>query len=158
MELYFLVKLAHILGAAVLFGTGVGIAYFMFAADRTGDVALIAGTARLVVIADFLFTASAVIVQPLTGIWLLWETGGSLLDGWILASLGLYVLIGVFWLPVVWLQNEMRKMAEKALASAEGLPERYHRFMRIWFWCGWPAFGAILVIFWLMITKPVLSI
>ncbi|MBL4864036.1 MAG: hypothetical protein COA62_01730 [Rhodobiaceae bacterium] len=154
MDLYFVMEFIHILSAAVLFGTGLGIAFFMFVADRTGDARVIAATARTVVIADFLFTATAVLVQPATGVGLVILTGRSLCEGWIILSLVLYVAIGAFWLPVVWLQNEMRKMAEIAASLDAPLPNRYHRFMRIWFWFGWPAFGAILVIFWLMVSKP----
>lgn len=157
MTLYLVLEFIHILSAAVLFGTGLGIAFFMFVADRTGDARVIAATARTVVIADLLFTATAVLVQPTTGIGLVVLTGRSLGEGWIVLSLALYVVIGAFWLPVVWLQNEMRKMAESAVSSNAPLPDRYHRFMRIWFWFGWPAFGAILIIFWLMVSKPSLA-
>lgn len=156
MELYLFLRLVHILGAAVLFGTGLGIAFFMFMADRDGNPALIAGTARIVVVADFLFTATAVVAQPLSGIGLVFLTGRDIWESWIVTSLGLYLLVGVFWLPVVWLQLEMKKMAEEALLEGAALSSRYRHFMRIWFWCGWPAFLSVLAIFYLMIAKPVL--
>lgn len=156
IELFTLLKFMHLLGAAVLFGTGLGIAFFMFMADRSGDIALIAGTARIVVVADFLFTATAVIVQPLTGFGLVHLVGYDLSESWIVTSLGLYVLTGMFWLPVVWLQLQMKHMADAALATGGALPARYKSFMRIWFWSGWPAFISVLAIFYLMQTKPVL--
>lgn len=156
MELYFLLRLFHILGAAVLFGTGLGIAFFMFMADRDGNPALIAGTARIVVVADFLFTATAVVAQPLSGIGLALVAGRDIWESWIVTSLGLYLLVGVFWLPVVWLQLEMKKMADEALLAGTPLSSRYRHFMRIWFWCGWTAFISVLAIFYLMIAKPVL--
>lgn len=155
MDWFTLLRYAHLLGAAVLFGTGLGIAFFMFMADRTRDITVIAGTARIVVIADFLFTATAVIAQPVTGLGMVHLAGYSLGESWIVLSLGLYVLTGLFWLPVVWLQMEMRKMADHALATGEPLPARYRRFMRFWFWSGWPAFAAVLAIFYLMQVKPV---
>jgi len=156
MDFYLVLKLFHVLGAAVLFGTGLGIAFFMFMAGRTGDVPVIAGTVRIAVIADFLFTASAVIIQPVTGIALASLAGYALTDSWIVLSLCLYVVTGLFWLPVVWLQMEIGRMANASLAAGTPLPPRYRHFMRIWFWFGWPAFLSVLAIFWLMIAKPVL--
>ena len=158
MTLYFLLKFLHLMGATVLLGTGAGIAFFMLAAHRTGNVALIAGVARIVVIADFVFTATAAVLQPVTGIALAWQSGHALTDGWIVLSLGLYVFIGAFWLPVVWMQMEMRNLAQTALAEGAPLPQRYHRLFRAWFIFGVPAFAAMLVIYWLMITRPSITI
>lgn len=149
-----ILKLLHLLGAAVLFGTGLGIAFFMFWAHRTGDVRTIAATAKIVVIADFLFTATAVVAQPITGALLAWELGFSLWEDWILASLGLYVVAGLCWLPVVGLQLKMRDLAVAAAARGEALPKAYYGAQRLWFWLGWPAFAAVLSIYWLMIAKP----
>ena len=154
MELFSFLEYLHILGAMVLFGTGLGIAFFMFMADRTGDVALIAGTARIVVIADFVFTATAVVMQPVTGLGMAHIAHFHLWQSWIALSLGLYVLTGLFWLPVVRMQIEIRKIAETAQASGTPLPPRYRHLMRLWFWCGWPAFLSVLAILYLMVTKP----
>ncbi len=154
MELYPLLKLAHILGAAVLFGTGAGIAFFMLMADRTGEPVVIHRVARMVVLADLLFTATAVIAQPLTGAALAHTLGYSLTEGWIAKSLGLYVLVGVCWLPVVWIQLQLRDMAADAIETGTAFPERYRRLMRLWFWLGWPAFLGVIGIYWLMIVKP----
>jgi uncharacterized membrane protein len=149
-----LLKLAHLIGAAVILGGGAVIAFFMLWADRTKDSATIAATARIVVTADWLFTASAVIAQPITGILLARAAGWSLGESWIVASLVLYVLVGLCWLPVVWLQLRMRDLACAAVARGEPLPALYHRYMRIWFRLGWPAFIGVLAILWLMIAKP----
>jgi uncharacterized membrane protein len=153
-DLYHLLKLAHILGAAVLFGTGTGIAFFMLMAHRSGNVAAIAPTATIVVIADAVFTASAVVVQPITGIALAHVAGYSLLDSWIVTSVALYLFVGLCWLPVLWFQKRMRDLALAALQSGGGLPAEYHRYFRVWFILGWPAFAAMIAIFWLMITRP----
>src|SRR4051794_30700122 len=112
-DLYLALKLVHILGATVLFGTGLGIAFFMLMAHRTGEPATIAATARIVVIADAIFTASAVVVQPLTG-WAMALLIGSTSHFWIRATLVLYVLVGLCWLPVVWIQIKMRDLAVAA--------------------------------------------
>ena len=157
MLTYLALKFLHVIGAAVLLGTGAGIAFFMLLAHRTGDAATVASVARIVVIADFVFTATAVVVQPITGFLLAWIVGYSLLDGWILLSIALYLLTGAFWLPVVWMQMRMRDLAAEAVREAKPLPAEYHRLFRLWFAFGFPAFGAVVAIFWLMIAKPQLG-
>lgn len=153
--IYFFLKFLHVIGAAVLMGTGAGIAFFMLLAHRTGNTATVAAVARIVVIADFLFTATAVVAQPVTGLALVWHLGYSLGEDWIVLSILLYLLTGAFWLPVVWMQMEMRRLANAAAKEGAALPERYHQLFRLWFVFGFPAFGAVLAIFWLMITRPV---
>ena len=146
----------HVIGAAVLLGTGAGIAFFMLMAHRTGDARLIAHVAGVVVIADWVFTASAVIAQPVTGWLLARATGWPLTEPWLVASLALYVLTGAFWLPVVAIQTQLRNLARAAAENATPLPARYHRLFRIWVACGIPAFAAVLAILWLMIARPAL--
>jgi uncharacterized membrane protein len=152
--LYLVLKYLHVIGATVLLGTGAGIAFFMLQAHRSGDTAVIAGVARIVVVADFIFTASAVIVQPLTGAALAHLLGYPLWQGWIGLSLLLYLVTGAFWLPVVWMQMRMRDLAVASLRSGAALPAAYHRLFWLWFAFGFPAFAAVLGIFWLMIAKP----
>lgn len=153
--IYFLLKFLHVIGAAVLLGTGAGIAFFMLLAHLSGNVAVIAGVARIVVVADFLFTATAVVAQPLTGFLLVWYLGYGLGEDWIVLSILLYLFTGAFWLPVVWMQIEIRRLAREAAEANTPLPERYHRLFWLWFAFGFPAFAAVLAIFWLMIVRPV---
>ncbi|MBY5337183.1 DUF2269 family protein [Rhizobium leguminosarum] len=153
--IYFALKFLHIIGATVLLGTGAGIAFFMLVAHRSGNATTVAAVARIVVIADFVFTTTAVIVQPITGIALAWTNGYSLWDRWIFWSILLYLVTGAFWLPVVWMQMEMRNIATEAAAKGEPLPTQYHRLFWTWFYFGFPAFAAVLGIIWLMITRPV---
>ena len=154
MDPELILRWLHVIGASVLFGTGAGIAFFMVMAHRTRDVRLVAGTARLVVIADMVFTATAVIAQPLTGWLLARQAGWDLTEGWILASLALYALTGACWLPVVRIQIILRDLAAEAARTATALPPRYHRLYRLWFALGIPAFAAVLAILWLMIARP----
>ncbi|MGQ0659613.1 DUF2269 family protein [Sphingosinicella sp.] len=154
MTAYFALKFLHVVGAAVLLGTGAGIAFFMLMAHRTGEAAVIAATARIVVIADYLFTATAVVAQPITGILLAREVGYPLSEGWIVLSIILYLVTGAFWLPVVWMQAKMRDLAAEAAAAGAPLPAIYHRLFRLWFAFGFPAFAAVMAIFWLMISRP----
>jgi uncharacterized membrane protein len=155
MELIFIFKFVHLIGASVLFGTGLGIAFFMFMANRTGHAGVIAITSRFVVVADFIFTATAVVVQPLSGFALASAIGLSPFEeSWIVWSLVLYVLVGLCWLPVVFIQIRMRNLAQDAAVNSEALPDEYRRLFRIWFWLGWPAFIGVLVIFVLMIWQP----
>lgn len=148
------VRWVHILGATVLLGTGAGIAFFMLMAHRTKNPVLIAHTAGVVVIADWVFTASAVVLQPITGIWLASLTGWSLSEPWIVLSLGLYVLTGCLWLPVVWIQKQLRDLARHAAVEGIALQSDYDRLFRIWFISGFPAFFAVMAILWLMISRP----
>ncbi|MEO3472610.1 DUF2269 domain-containing protein [Roseomonas sp. CAU 1739] len=146
----------HVIGAAVLLGTGAGIAFFMLMAHRTRQAALIAHVAGTVVLADTVFTATAVVLQPVTGALLAWEIGWSLGEPWILVSLGLYVLTGMFWLPVVVIQIRLRDLARVTAQAGQALPAAYNRLFRICFACGVPAFTAVLAIVWLMLTRPAL--
>ncbi|SHF29438.1 Uncharacterized membrane protein [Litoreibacter ascidiaceicola] len=152
-----LVRFIHVMGACVLIGTGAGIAFFMVMAHRKRDAASIAQTAATVVIADTLFTATAAILQPVSGTALAWGLGWSLLEGWIAASIALYVLIGMLWLPVVYFQIQMRDEARLSADTSAPLSPRYFRLYKIWFACGIPAFSAIAVLLWLMLMRPDIS-
>jgi uncharacterized membrane protein len=151
-----LLLLAHVVGATVLFGTGAGIAFFMVMAHRTRDPVLIAHVGGTVVIADTIFTATAAILQPVTGYLLARIIGWELTESWIALSLLLYVVTGIFWLPVVSIQIRLRNLARAAAASGTGLPPAYFSLYRIWFAFGFPAFFSVLGIIWLMLTKPTL--
>ncbi|HEU4548309.1 MAG TPA: DUF2269 domain-containing protein [Rhizomicrobium sp.] len=154
---YLVLKVLHIIGATVILGTGSGIAFFMLMAHRSGNADFIARTAGVVVTADFLFTAGAVLLQPVTGWLLMRQTGAGLADGWLAASLALYAVAGAFWLPVIGMQIRMRDLAKAAAAAGAPLPPAYHRLFRTWFLFGFPGFGAVLAIVVLMVTRPVLA-
>ncbi|WP_417491512.1 DUF2269 family protein [Maricaulis sp.] len=154
MELYLVVKTTHILSSGVLFGSGAAIAFFMLMAWRSGDAPGFALASKHVVLADWVFTTSAVIAQPLTGIALAHLAGWPLTAPWLLISYGLYIFIGACWLPVVWIQLEVRRLMAEAVAAGEAVPDRVHRLMRIWFVLGWPAFIALIAIFGLMVARP----
>jgi len=154
MTLYFLIKYLHVLGAIVILGTGAGIAFFMLMAHRSHDAAFIARTAETVVIADMLFTLSAVLLQPITGGVLMTMTAAGLSEHWLAVSLLLYAVAGLFWVPVIFMQIEMRNLARMAAAKDEALPPRYFVLFRRWFMFGFPGFGSVMLILWLMIAKP----
>jgi uncharacterized membrane protein len=155
MTFYFMVKYLHVLGAIAILGTGTGIAFFMLMAHRSADAAFIARTAATVVIADLLFTATAVVLQPLTGGLLMLLTSTAFAERWLATSLGLYLVAGLFWIPVIFMQIEMRDLARLADAQGEPLPPRYFALFRRWFLFGIPGFGSVMTILWLMIAKPV---
>jgi uncharacterized membrane protein len=154
MMIYFLVKYLHVLGAIVILGTGTGIAFFMLMAHRSRDAAFIARTAGVVVIADMLFTLSAVILQPLSGGFLMALSATRFAERRLLASVALYAVAGLFWVPVVFMQIEMRNLAREAVAQSQSLPARYFTLFRRWFLFGIPGFGSVMIILWLMIAKP----
>jgi uncharacterized membrane protein len=155
---YYVLKYLHVIGATVLLGTGAGIAFFMLIAHRTRNAATVAAVARIVVIADYLFTATAVVAQPITGYLLMRLLNYDVGEGWIVLSLILYVVTGLFWLPVVWMQARMRDLALAAAETGEALPPAYHRFFRVWFAFGFPAFAAVMAILWLMMTRPAIPL
>lgn len=154
MTAYFLIKYLHVLGAIVILGTGIGIAFFMLMAHLSGDKTFIARTAATVVIADIVFTLSAVILQPISGGILMVLSGTSLAEPWLLASIALYALAGLFWIPVIFMQIEMRDLARAAAAESRPLPKRYFEVFRRWFAFGIPGFGSVMVILWMMIARP----
>lgn len=154
MSTYLILKWAHILSSVLLVGTGFGSAFYLFFIHRTKNLHAIAEVTRLVVRADCWFTAPAVIVQPLTGIALASVAGYSLIQNWLLWTYVLYAIAGACWLPVVWLQLKMAKMASFALAHDKALPAQYWRYAHYWEWLGYPAFIAMLGVYGLMVFKP----
>jgi uncharacterized membrane protein len=151
---YLTIKFLHVVSSTLLFGTGLGSAFYMFFTNRSGDVRAIAVVARRVVWADWLFTTPTAIIQPLTGWYLAHLAGMPLTSFWLAVSIGLYVFAGACWLPVVWIQVRMAEMAERAARDGAPLPPRFWRFHRIWTALGWPAFLAFIAIFYLMVVKP----
>jgi uncharacterized membrane protein len=154
MSWYLWVKWLHIVSSTVLLGTGFGIAFFFVRAQRTGNVAVIASVGRDVVLADAVFTAAAVIIQPASGVALALMAGYPLSSPWLLLSIAMYFLVGACWLPVVWLQIRMRDLAVAAATTSSPLPTEYKKYYRWWIALGWPAFIGVLVIFYLMVAKP----
>ena len=154
MSTYLFLKTLHIISSVILVGTGFGSAFYLFCANRSKSLEAQAVVARFVVLADWIFTTPAVIAQPLTGIALMKMAGWSFETPWIRWSIGLYLLAGACWLPVVWLQIQMKKMAEEALEKGGALPAAYWRYARWWEGLGYPAFIAMMVVYYLMVNKP----
>ena len=153
--LYLSLKTLHVLSMVLLFGTGLGTAWYKWMADRSGNLAHIAVTNRHVVLADWLFTTPTVILQPATGLWMAAMIGLPLSTPWLAASLVLYAIAGVCWLPVVWLQMRMARLSREAAETGAALPPLYWRYARTWFWLGVPAFAAMVVIVALMVLKHI---
>jgi uncharacterized membrane protein len=149
-----ILKALHVLSATLLFGTGLGTAFHMWATHLRGDVRAIAVTARNVVLADWLFTATSGVVQPLTGAVLIWSAGYDPLSPWLVATYVLYVIAGACWLVVVRLQLRVAAIAARCASEESPLPPEYRRAMRRWFWLGWPAFIGLVAVFYLMVAKP----
>jgi uncharacterized membrane protein len=154
VDSYALVKTIHILSATVLFGTGLGIAFFFWMGGRSGDDRAALFAARATVKADFLFTSSAVIAQPLTGAWLVWRAGFDPMAHWLAVTYALYLLAGVCWVPVVFIQMRIRDQLERKIAGGPFDPAAHARLRRWWFALGWPAFIALVFVMHLMVSKP----
>ena len=150
---YLILKYLHIISAILLFGTGLGSAFYKWMADRNGNVSHIAITNKNVVLADWLFTTPTVIFQPLSGIWMASLIGLPLTTPWIMLSLILYIIAGACWLPVVYLQIKMQKMSAHAMQVETELSHDYWRYAKIWFGLGVPAFLAMVLVVLLMVFK-----
>ncbi len=155
MDAYLTIKTLHIISSTILFGTGMGIAFFHFSSHFSDNIHEKMFAARNTVLADYFFTFPAVIVQPLTGVWLVWQGGYGWLDVWLFATYMLYLLAGICWIPVVWIQIQMKKELAQCVVTGAELSERYHRLFKYWFLLGWPAFVGLVAIFFLMVFKPV---
>ncbi|WP_343521250.1 DUF2269 domain-containing protein [Sphingomonas sp.] len=151
---YLLLKWVHVLSSTVLFGFGAGTAWYLWSAHRTADPATIASIGRMVVRADWIFTGSSGVIQPVSGLMLLHVLGYSLIESWVLASITLYLIAFACWVPVVGLQIRAQRLAQAAVDNGTPLGDDYRRAMRTWFWLGWPAFLGLVAVFWLMIAKP----
>ncbi len=155
MDLYLIVKTLHIISSTILFGTGIGIAFFMFRSHFTDSLPEKLYAARNTVLADYLFTFPAVIVQPLTGMWLIWSVGYGWNELWLVSTYVIYAIAGACWLPVVWIQIQLKTMLAECVSNGTELPERYHKLFKIWFLLGWPAFAGLVIVFFLMVFKPI---
>ncbi|WP_308516379.1 DUF2269 domain-containing protein [Sphingomonas flavescens] len=154
MDPYSIVKTVHILSANILFGTGIGTAFFFWRAHRAGNETGRLFAAKTTVLADLLFTTPAVIVQPLSGAWMIWRAGLQWNDLWLTTTYALYLLAALCWLPVVAIQLHLKGMLERE-AAGHGLDRtRYERLFRIWFMLGWPAFGGLVIVYFLMVMRP----
>lgn len=154
MDPYLTVKAVHILSATILFGTGLGIAFFCWLGTGSNDDRAALFAARTTVIADLIFTLTAGIAQPLTGAWLVWQGGFGFGAPWLVATYALYALALACWLPVVWLQIRMRDMLAAKIAGGPFDAARFAKLRRWWFWLGWPAFVGLIAVFHLMVAKP----
>ena len=155
MDIYFFIKTLHILSSTILFGTGIGIAFFMFRSQFTDDVHEKRYATSSTVLADYLFTFPAAIAQPVTGFWLVWYGGYDWTELWLIITYVIYIVVGLCWLPVVWIQIQLKKILVQSVLDGTGLPKRYYKLFKIWFLLGWPAFLGLVIIFFLMVIKPV---
>ena len=151
---YLIAKWLHILSSTLLFGTGIGSAYYMLMTSLKRDPVAVASVVRFVVIADWLFTTTTIVFQPLSGLYMMHLARIPLSTPWIVWTFGLYLVAGACWLPVVWIQIRMRRMADEAVARGEPLPPKYFAYLKVWIALGLPAFLALVVVFWLMVAKP----
>ena len=154
MELYLIVRTIHIVSSAILFGTGIGIAFFMFQTYCTDNIYEKSYAVRNTVLADYIFTAPAVLLQPATGFWLVWQGGYGWSESWLVSTYIIYIIAGLCWLPVVWIQIRLKNIIAESVQRKTALPPRYYTLFKAWFILGWPAFIGLVVVFFLMVFKP----
>jgi uncharacterized membrane protein len=151
---YFWIKTFHVIGAAVLLGTGFGNAFFKLWADRTGDVHAIAFTSKTVVLVDRIFTAPAVVLQLVTGLAMVRMGHHSFTEAWLALAIGFFLLTGFCWLPAVYIQMRCRDLAVQASHTGATLSDEYRRLSRIWFWLGVVGFTSVWILVGLMVMRP----
>ena len=157
IDWYPILKLIHIINATILFGTGIGTALFSLWSHLSNDIRIIAYTFKKTVIADLIFTTPAVIIQPISGLLLVYYQGYDPFETWLNIAYILYIIAGLCWLPVVWLQIQIRNIANHTLSNKlQKLPDQYYKYFYIWFTLGWPAFLVLTITFILMIYKPII--
>lgn len=154
MSLYIIIKTVHIICSTILFGTGIGTAFFMFRSWFTQNLQEKLYASKNTVLADYLFTFPAVILQPLSGIALIHLVGYDWTDLWLMLTYGIYIIAGLCWIPVVWIQIQLMRIVAECVESGTELPPRYNKLFKIWFALGWPAFMGLVVVFYLMVAKP----
>jgi len=155
MDWYQIIKTIHIISSAILFGTGAGIAFFMYRSQFTENVSKKYYAVQNTVIADYIFTLPAVIIQPLSGFWLISQGGYNWTDLWLVITYVLYIIVGLCWLPVVWIQIQLKNMLAESIGSGVELPDRFQTLFKIWSTLGFPAFLGLIAVFFLMVFKPV---
>jgi uncharacterized membrane protein len=154
MNLYLTIKTIHILSSTILFGAGMGIAFFMFRSWATNNIHEKFFAARNTVLADYLFTFPAAVIQPVSGVALIYIAGFDWKSSWLMTTYVIYIIAALCWLPVVWIQIQLKNMCKDACENGTELPQKYHTLFKIWFLLGWPAFLGLIVIFYLMVAKP----
>ena len=155
MDLYATIKTLHILSSTILFGTGIGIAFFMWRSCSTSNIHEKFYAARNTVLADYWFTFPAIIIQPISGFALVHMAGFDSTSLWLTATYVIYLIAGLCWLPVVWIQIQLKNMCKEASENDTELSDRYHKLFKIWFLLGWPAFAGLVAVFYLMVAKPI---
>jgi uncharacterized membrane protein len=151
---YIIAKWLHILSSTLLFGLGLGTAFHFFMVSRSRDPRAIAVMANSMVLADWLFTTTTIVFQPLSGLYLMSVMNLPMTAPWIVWSVALYLLAGACWVPVVWIQMRMRRIAYAAAVQDQDLGPEFWRLRRIWIALGIPAFSALVIVFYLMVAKP----
>lgn len=154
MDFYLVVKTLHIISSTVLFGTGLGIAFFMLRSHYTDSLPEKFYAVSTTVLADYVFTLPAVIIQPLSGICLIWQAHYDWKEMWLVLTYAIYLIAGACWVPVVLIQIRLKNILAEAGKTNAPLPEEYRRLFRIWFLLGWPAFLGLVAVFYLMVAKP----
>jgi uncharacterized membrane protein len=155
IELIYAIKFVHLIAAAAMLGTWLGIAVFMLLAHRSGNTSVVALTSRFAVSTEFIVMVAAVALQPISGFALAWAIGLSPTDEfWIVLSLGFYVLVAAAWLAALRVEIRIRDMARQAALDGVPLPDAYRRLFRFYSALVWPALAVTAVLFALMIWQP----
>jgi len=155
IDLILAIKFVHLLAAAAMFGTWLGIAGFMLLAYRSGNPSVVALVAQFVVRIELFVVAAAIALQPISGFPLAWAIGLTPLNEfWIDVSLVLYIAVVAVWLVSLRIEIRLRNMARQAALGRGTLADNYPRLFRIWFALAAFLLAAMIAIILLMVWQP----
>ena len=155
IDLILAIKFIHLLAAAAMFGTWLGIAGFMLLAYRSGNPSVVALVAQFAVRLELFVVAPALALQPISGFPLAWAIGLTPLNEyWIDVALILYVAVVAAWLVSLRIEIGLRNMARQAALGRGTLADNYPRLFRIWFALATIILAAMVAIILLMVWQP----
>jgi uncharacterized membrane protein len=155
IDLILAIKFIHVLAAAAMFGTWLGIAGFMLLAYRSGNPSVVALVAQFAVRLELFVVAPALALQPISGFPLAWAIGLTPLNEfWIDVALILYVAVVAGWLVSLRIEIGLRNMARQAALGRGTLADNYPRLFRIWLALATIILAATIAIILLMVWQP----
>ena len=82
-------------------------------------------------------------------------TGTPINAPWLIVSYVLYLVAFGCWVPAAHAADSgPRPRRGRSVVAGAPLRYAYHQAMKRWFVLAWPGFGALVLIFLLMIAKP----
>jgi uncharacterized membrane protein len=155
LDLILAIKFVHLVGAAAMLGTWLGVAIFMLLAHRSDNPSVVAVTSRFAVTVQLRVMIAAVAIQPISGFALAGAIGVSPVgEFWLVLSLPIYALIVAAWIVALRTEIRIRDLTRQAALDSVPLSEPYRALFRRYSAFTWPALAGTVVLFLLMTWQP----